>query len=133
MIKVVCKPSIIDAPWTPSPLVSPVSSLQHHPHQFPQLTSLQLMEAPFTVAPNMTVITFPSPRLHWVMVNLGAESRKVITKVARRAHTGHTQGKHSPYAASTPLGLTRACSPSRIIIHCADVVRHTHLVFCLNC
>ena len=58
MIKVVCKPSIIDAPWTPSLLVSPVSSLHHHPHQFPQLTSLRkplwtplLMEAPFAVAP----------------------------------------------------------------------------------
>ena len=57
MIKVVSKPSIIDAPWTPSPLVSPVLSLHHHPHQFPQLTSLQkflwtplLMEAPFAVA-----------------------------------------------------------------------------------
>ena len=34
-----CKPSIIDAPWTPSPLVSQVSSLHHHPHQF-QLVSL---------------------------------------------------------------------------------------------
>ena len=58
MIKVVCKPSIIDAPWTPSPLVSPVSSLQHHPHHLPQLTSLWkflwtplLMEAPFATAP----------------------------------------------------------------------------------
>ena len=54
MIKVVCT-SIIDAPWTPSPLVSPVSSLHHH--QFPQLTSLRkflwtplLMEAPYRVA-----------------------------------------------------------------------------------
>ena len=35
----VCKLSIIDAPWTPSPLA--VSSLYHHPHQFPQLTSLR--------------------------------------------------------------------------------------------
>ena len=58
MIKVVCKLSIIDAPWTPSPLVSPGSSLHHHPHQFLQLTSLQkffwtplLMEALFAVAP----------------------------------------------------------------------------------
>ena len=58
MIKVVCKPSTIDAPPTPSPLVSLVSSLHHHPHQFPQLTSLRkflwtplLMEAPFAVAP----------------------------------------------------------------------------------
>ena len=34
MIKVVCESSIIDAPWTPSPFVSPVSSLHHHPHQF---------------------------------------------------------------------------------------------------
>ena len=58
MIKAVCKPSIIDALWTPSPLVSPVSSLHHHPHQFPQLTTLQtflwtplLMEAPLAVAP----------------------------------------------------------------------------------
>ena len=57
MIKVVCKPSIIDAPWTPSPLVSPVLSLHYHPHQFLQLTSLPkflwtplLMEAPFAVA-----------------------------------------------------------------------------------
>ena len=39
-LEVVCKPSISDAPWTPSPLVSPVSSLHHHPHQFPQWTSL---------------------------------------------------------------------------------------------
>ena len=41
MIKVVSKLSIIDAPWTPSPLASQVSSLHHHPHQFLQLTSLQ--------------------------------------------------------------------------------------------
>ena len=54
--KVVCKLSITDAPWTPSPLVSPVSSLHHHLHQFPQLTSLRkflwtplLMEDPFAV------------------------------------------------------------------------------------
>ena len=58
MINVVCKPSIIDVPWTPSPLVSLVSSLHHHPYDFPQLTSLRkflwsplLMEAPFAVAP----------------------------------------------------------------------------------
>ena len=38
MIKVVCKPSTIDAPWTPSPLVSLVSSPHNHPNQFPQLT-----------------------------------------------------------------------------------------------
>ena len=36
MIKVVCELSIIDAPWTPSPLVSLVSSLHHHPHHIPQ-------------------------------------------------------------------------------------------------
>ena len=40
MIKVVCKLPIIDAPWTPSPLVSLVSSLHHRPHQFLQLTCL---------------------------------------------------------------------------------------------
>ena len=40
MIKVVCGSSIIDAPC-PSALVSPVSSLHHHPHQLPQLTSLR--------------------------------------------------------------------------------------------
>ena len=34
--------------------------------------------------------------LHTVMVNLGTQSGKVIIKVARRAHTGRTQGKHSP-------------------------------------
>ena len=58
MIKVVCGSSIVDAPWTPSPLVSPVSSLHYHPYQFPQLTSLRkflwsplLMEARFAVAP----------------------------------------------------------------------------------
>ena len=34
-IKVVCGSSIIDAPWTPSPSLSPVSSLHHHPHRFP--------------------------------------------------------------------------------------------------
>ena len=55
---VMCRSSIIDAPWTPSPLVSLVSSLHHHPHQSPQLTSLRkflwtplLMEAAFVVAP----------------------------------------------------------------------------------
>ena len=41
MIKVVCGLSIIDALWTPSPLVSSVLSVHHHPHQFPQLTSLR--------------------------------------------------------------------------------------------
>ena len=41
MIKVVCGSSMIDAPWTPSPLVSPVSSLHYHPHQFPLWTSLR--------------------------------------------------------------------------------------------
>ena len=102
MIKVVCGSSIIDAPWTPSPLVSLVSSLHHHPHQFPQLTSLWkflwtslLMVKPRSQSlPDTTVITFPIPRLHWVMVNLGTESGKVIIKVARMAwawaHTGQT-------------------------------------------
>ena len=68
MIKVVCKPSIIDAPWTPSPLVSLVSSLHHHPHQFAQLTSLRkflwtplLMEAPFAVAPQHDCHHIPQP------------------------------------------------------------------------
>ena len=64
MIKVVRKPSIIDAPWTPSPLVSPVSSLLHHPHQFPQSTFLWtplLMEAPFAVAPQHDCHHIPQP------------------------------------------------------------------------
>ena len=68
MIKVVCKPSTIDALWTPSPLVSLVSSLHHHPHQFPQLKSLQkflwtplLMEAPFAVAPQHDYHHIPQP------------------------------------------------------------------------
>ena len=58
MIKVVCGSSIIDAPWTPSPVEFPVSRLHHHPHQFPQWTSLWkflwtplLMVASFAVAP----------------------------------------------------------------------------------
>ena len=54
MVKVVCKPSIINAPWTPSPLVSRASSLHHHPHQFSLRKFLWiplLMEAPFVVAP----------------------------------------------------------------------------------
>ena len=90
MIKVVCGLSIIDAPWTPSPLVSPVSSLHHHPHRFPQLTSLQKF------------LRTPLLMVHWVMVNLGTESGKVIMKVARMAHTGHVQGRHSP-------GVSIAC------------------------
>ena len=68
MIKVVCGLSIIDAPWTPYPLVSPLSSLHHHPHQFPQLTSLKkflwtplLMEAPFAVAPRHDRHHIPHP------------------------------------------------------------------------
>ena len=68
MIKVVCKPSITDAPRTPSPLVSPVSSLHHHHHQFPQLTSLQkflwtllLMGAPFAVTPQHDCHHIPQP------------------------------------------------------------------------
>ena len=68
MIKMECKSSIIDAPWTPSPLVSPVLSLYHHPHQFPQLTSLRkflwtplLMEAPFAVAPQQYCHHIPQP------------------------------------------------------------------------
>ena len=68
MIKVVCSSSIIDAPWTPSPLVSLVSSLHHHPHQFPQLTSLRkflwtplLMEAAFAVAPRHDCHHIPLP------------------------------------------------------------------------
>ena len=70
MIKGVCKPSIMDAPWTPSPLVSPVSSLHCHPHQFPQLTSLQkflwtplLMEALFAVAPQHDCHHIPQPEV----------------------------------------------------------------------
>ena len=68
MIKVVRKPSFIDAPWPPSPLVSPVSSL-HHPHQFLQLTFLRkflwtplLMEAPFAVAPQHDCHHIPHPK-----------------------------------------------------------------------
>ena len=96
MIKVVCRSSIIEAQWTPSPLVSLVLSLHHHPHQFPQLTSLckflwtpLLMEAAFAV-PNTTLIIFPIPRLNWEMVNLGTKAREVIIKVARRAHARQT-------------------------------------------
>ena len=40
----------------------------------------------------MTVITFPIPKLYWVMVKLVIESSKVIIKVARKA----PQGKHTP-------------------------------------
>ena len=66
--RVVCGSSIIDAPWTASPSVSPVSSLHHHPHQFPQLTSLRkflwtplLMEAAFVVAPRYDRHHIPHP------------------------------------------------------------------------
>ena len=116
MIKVVCAPSIIDAPWTPSPLVSAVSSLHHNLHPCPQSTSLQkflwtplLMEAPFAGAPEHDAITFPSPRLHWVMVYLGTESGKVIIKVARRARVGQTlpprlQGNPSPLVWGLEVG-----------------------------
>ena len=38
----------------------------------------------------MTIITFPSLRLHLVMVNWGTESGKVRIKVARRVHTVQT-------------------------------------------
>ena len=69
MIMVVCKLSIIDAPWTPSPLASPVSSLHHHPHQLLQLASLRkflwtplLMEAPFAVAPQHNYHHIPQPK-----------------------------------------------------------------------
>ena len=68
MIKVLCGLSVIDAPWTPSPLVSPVSSLHHHPHRFPRLTSLWkfiwirlLMEAPFADAPKHDRHHIPQP------------------------------------------------------------------------
>ena len=68
MIKVVCGSSITDAPWTPSPLVSPVSILHHHSHQLLQLTSLRkflwtpsLMEAPFAVAPRHNHHHIPHP------------------------------------------------------------------------
>ena len=68
MINMVCGPSIIDAPWTPSPLVTRVSSLHHHPHQFLQLTSLRnflwiplLMEAPFSVTPQHDRHHIPQP------------------------------------------------------------------------
>ena len=68
MIKVVCWSSIIDAPWTPSPLVTPVSSLHHHPHQFSQLTpppkflwTPLLMEAPFMAAPQHDCHHIPQP------------------------------------------------------------------------
>ena len=52
----------------PSPLVSPVSSLHHNPHQFLQLTSLRkflwtplLLEAPFAVAPKHNHHHIPQP------------------------------------------------------------------------
>ena len=68
MIKVVCRSLIIDAPC-PSPLVSSVSSHHHHPHQFPQLTSLRkflwtplLMEAAFTGAPRHDRHYIPHPK-----------------------------------------------------------------------
>ena len=66
MIKVVCKPLMPHG--LPSPLASPVSSLHHHPHQFPQLTSLRkflwtplLMEAPFAAAPQHDYHHIPQP------------------------------------------------------------------------
>ena len=50
-------------------LVSPVSSLHHHPHQFPQLTSLRkflwtplLMEALFAAAPRHDCHHIPHPK-----------------------------------------------------------------------
>ena len=98
MIKVVCRSSIIDAPWTPSPLVSPVLSLHHHPHQFPQSTSLQkflldpLVDPCSQSLPDTIVITFPIPKLHWIPVNLGTESGRVMIKVARRARAWRTEG-----------------------------------------
>ena len=68
MIKVVCGLSIIDAPWTLSPLVSPLSTLQHHPHQFPAIDvspeapwSPFLMEAEFAVAPRHNCHQIPHP------------------------------------------------------------------------
>ena len=98
VMKVVCGSSIINALWTSSPLVSPASSLHHHPHHLPQLASLRkylwtplLMEAAFAVAPQHDRL-----RLHWVMVNLGAESRKVIIKVARRARIGTCRANIPP-------------------------------------
>ena len=102
MIKVVCGSSIINDPWTPSPLVSRVSSLRHHPHQFLQLMSLRkflwtplLMEAAFAVASRHDGLAFPVPRLHWVMVKLGTASGKVVQGVCM-VRAGHAQGKHSP-------------------------------------
>ena len=78
MIKVVCGLSIIDAPWIASPLVSPVLSLHHHPHQFPHLTSLRkflwtpsLMEAPFAVAPEHDRHHIPQPEASLGNVELG--------------------------------------------------------------
>ena len=68
MIKVVCGSLIMDAPWTPSLLVSLVSSLHHHPHQFLQLTSLWkflwtplLMEATLAVTPRHNGHHIPHP------------------------------------------------------------------------
>ena len=69
MIKVVCGLSIIDARWTPSPLVSPILSLHHHLHRFLQLTSLckffwtpLFMDAPFVLAPQHGGHHIPQPQ-----------------------------------------------------------------------
>ena len=44
----------------------------------------------FAVAPRYDRHHIPHPEAHWVMVNFGTESRKVIMKVARRACAGQT-------------------------------------------
>ena len=100
MINVVCRPSIIDAPWTPSPLVSLVSSLHHHPHQFPQWTSLRKF---------LWTSLLMMRRLHWVLVNYGTESGKVIIKVARRANTPPKMHEHQRQTAGWYEGPVTGC------------------------
>ena len=93
MIKVVCGSTIIDAPHTPSPLVYPVSSLPHHPHQFPRLTPLRkflwtplLMEATFAVTPRHDYQHVPHPE-----ASLGNELGNRIRKSHNKSSA---QGAH---------------------------------------
>ena len=72
MIKVVRGLSIIDVPWNPSPLVSPVSSLHHRPHQFPQLMSLRGSTLSYA-----GVTHFPKHSLEYSL-NFWSQSRKKI-------------------------------------------------------
>ena len=81
------------------------------------------------------VIKFPILRLHWVMVNLGTESGKVIVKVARRARAGRTlpHSMQPGVLIVVPHWTLRYCNASEPFAHGLPVMEENEMAQLMEC